>query len=577
MTKLFKYFKGSYFFDIAAPLMMLLEVMMDLQQPALMSKIIDIGVANGDKAYVLSTGIRMIIVAVLGLIGGAGCCLLSSVAAMSMGTRLRQAMFDKIQTLSFAELDKLKTSSLITRLTNDVTQVQNTVLMMLRIMVRAPLLVIGGIIMAMTINRQLSLIFAIAMPVLIIFVILIVKKSFPLFLKMQEKIDRVNTVMRENLLGVKVIKAFTGHEREEKRFKLSNDELVLWSTRAQKVTILLWPLTTMILNVSIVALLWFGGNMQISGQLKSGELIAFMNYLVQILNSLLMVVMLVINFSRAKVSADRVNEVLETQPSIVNPDTPDRIENHDIEFRNVYFGYNGSPEEYVLKNISFRAEPGETIGIIGGTGSGKSSLVSLIPRLYDVSEGAVLLGGTDVRSLSLEELRKSIGVVLQDSILFSGTIEENLKWGDENAEEELIEQSIRAAQAYDFIRDKEDGIRSIVEQRGKNFSGGQKQRLSLARTLLKNAKILILDDSTSAVDMATEAKIQSALENRKSSAIVIIIAQRISAIRDANQIIVLDEGEISAIGTHEQLLRSSDIYRSISVSQLGEEVLEHVG
>ncbi len=577
MIKLFKYLKGSYFFVVSAPLMMLLEVMMDLQQPTLMSDIVDIGIANGDKQYVIATGIKMIVVAVIGFIGGAGCCILSSVAAMAMGTRLRQSMFDKIQTLSFLELDKLKTSSLITRLTNDVTQVQNTVLMMLRIMVRAPLLVIGGIIMALTISPGLTLIFAVSMPVLLFFVVLIVKKSFPLFLKMQEKIDRVNTVMRENLLGVKVVKAFTGHVKEEQRFKQANDELVLWSTRAQKITVLLWPLLTLILNLSIIALLWFGGNMEIAGQLKSGDIMAFMNYLVQILMSLMMVVMLVINFSRAKVSADRVNEVLETEAAIKEPEKPVEIHNYDIEFKNVSFGYNNSPDEYILKNISFKAGSGETIGIIGGTGSGKSSLVSLIPRLYDASEGAVLLGGVNVKHLSLEDLRECVGVVMQDSILFSGTIEENLKWGDENSDDRAMEKAVRDAQAYEFVVAAEDGYKSTVEQRGKNFSGGQKQRLSIARTFLKNPKILILDDSTSAVDMATEAKIQAALNNKKQDTIVFLIAQRISAIRDADKILVLDEGEISAIGTHHELLMTSEIYRSIAVSQLGEEVLTNVG
>jgi ATP-binding cassette subfamily B protein len=576
MKKLFKYLKGSYVFTVAAPLMMLLEVMMDLQQPTLMSNIIDIGIANGDKQYILSTGLKMIMVALIGFVGGAGCCILSSFAAMAMGTRLRQGIFDKIQTLSFAELDKLKTSSLITRLTNDVTQVQNTVLMMLRIMVRAPLLVIGGIIMAMTISIKLTLIFAVAMPILLFFVIIIVRKSFPLFLKMQEKIDRVNTVMRENLLGIRVVKAFVGHEKEEQRFEVANSDLVKWSTKAQKITVLLWPLLTLILNLSIIALLWFGGNLQIAGELKAGDIMAFMNYLVQILMSLMMAVMLVINFSRAKVSADRVNEVLETEATIINPSQPVEISKYDVEFKNVYFGYNDSPDEYILKNISFRANQGETIGIIGGTGSGKSSLVGLIPRLYDATEGAVMLGGVNVKQLSIEKLRDNIGVVMQDSILFSGTVEENLKWGNEDSDEVAMEQAMHDAQAYEFISVLSDKYKSTVEQRGKNFSGGQKQRLSIARTFLKNPKILILDDSTSAVDMATEAKIQNTLFARQNETIVFIIAQRISAIREANKIIVLDEGEISAIGTHVELLQSNEIYRSIVVSQLGKEAVSNV-
>ena len=576
MQKLFRYLKGSYFFVIAAPLLMFVEVMMDLQQPTLMSDIIDVGIANGDKQYILATGLKMIIVALVGFVGGAGCCILSSFAAMAMGTRLRQAMFDKIQTLSFSELDKLKTSSLITRLTNDVTQVQNTVLMMLRIMVRAPLMVIGGIIMAMTISPGLTLIFAVSMPVLAFFVVLIVRKSFPMYLKVQEKIDRVNTVMRENLLGVKVVKSFAGHKKEEERFEAANDDLVKWSTVAQKITVLLWPLLTLILNMSIIALLWFGGNLVIGGELKSGNIMAFMNYLVQILMSLMILIMLIINFSRAKVSADRVNEVLETETTIKNAADPVEITDFDVEFRNVSFGYNHSPDEYVLKDISFKAGEGETIGIIGGTGSGKSSLVGLIPRLYDASEGAVIIGGADVRQLSLERLRENIGVVMQDSVLFSGTIEENLKWGNEDSGEEAMEQAIRDAQAYEFVWAAQDKYESLVEQRGKNFSGGQKQRLSIARTFMKKPRILILDDSTSAVDMATEAKIQDTLNKRHDNTIVFVIAQRISAIQSADKIIVLDEGKISAIGTHKDLVSTNEIYRSIVLSQLGEEAIANV-
>jgi ATP-binding cassette subfamily B protein len=383
--------------------------------------------------------------------------------------------------------------------------------------------------------------------------------------------------MRENLLGVKVVKAFVGHEKEEQRFKIANEDLIKWSTKAQKVTVLLWPLLTLTQNLSIVALLWFGGNLEISGALKPGDLMAFMNYLIQILMSMMMVIMLVINFSRAKVSADRVVEVLTIEPSIKNPEQPIKISNFNVEFRNVSFGYTHSPDEYVLKNISFKAQQGETIGIIGGTGSGKSSLVGLIPRLYDTNEGAVLIGGVDVKNLEIEALRDLIGVVMQESVLFSGTVEENLKWGNENIDEAIMEQALRNAEAYEFISTRQDKYNSIVEQRGSNFSGGQKQRLSIARTFLKNSKILILDDSTSAVDMVTEAKIQQALKIRQKDTIVFVIAQRISAIQEADKIIVLDEGEVSAIGTHDELIKSNEIYKSIAVSQLGEEIMSNVG
>lgn len=576
MRKLVKYLKGSYIVAIAAPLMMLVEVMMDLQQPALMAKIIDIGIANGDKQYIFSTGLKMIAAAFTGIAGGIGCIVLSSFAALGFGSRLRQGMFDKIQALSFAELDQLKIPSLITRLTNDVTQVQNTLLMMLRVMVRAPLLVIGGIIMALSISPRLTLIFAVAMPVLLFFVALIVRKSFPLFLKMQIKLDRVNTVMRENILGIRVVKAFVGHQTEKRRFQLANDDLVRWSTRAQKVTVLLWPLLTLVMNLSVVALLWFGGNMEISGELKSGDIMAFMNYLIQILNSMMMLVMLVINFSRAKVSADRVVEVLDTEASVKEPEKPVNMTAYDLEFRNVFFSYNQS-EEYILKNISFKADLGETIGIIGGTGAGKSSLVNLIPRLYDVSEGAVLIGGTDVRRYSIKTLREIVGIVMQESILFSGTVEDNLKWGNENMDERALDEALKNAQAYNFVSAMDNKYQSFLEQRGRNLSGGQKQRLSIARTLLKNPRILIFDDSTSAVDLATEAEIQNALNKRRRDAVVFIIAQRISSIRNADKIIVLDDGEISGIGTHEGLIKTNEIYRSIVASQLGEEAVANVG
>lgn len=576
MRKLVKYLKGSYIVAIAAPLMMLVEVMMDLQQPALMAKIIDIGIANGDKQYIFTTGLKMIAAAFTGIAGGIGCIVLSSFAALGFGSRLRQGMFDKIQALSFAELDQLKIPSLITRLTNDVTQVQNTLLMMLRVMVRAPLLVIGGIIMALSISPRLTLIFAVAMPVLLFFVALIVRKSFPLFLKMQIKLDRVNTVMRENILGIRVVKAFVGHQTEKRRFQHANDDLVRWSTRAQKVTVLLWPLLTLVMNLSVVALLWFGGNMEISGELKSGDIMAFMNYLIQILNSMMMLVMLVINFSRAKVSADRVVEVLDTEASVKEPEKPVNMTAYDLEFRNVFFSYNQS-EEYILKNISFKADLGETIGIIGGTGAGKSSLVNLIPRLYDVSEGAVLIGGTDVRRYSIKTLREIVGIVMQESILFSGTVEDNLKWGNENMDERALEEALKNAQAYNFVSAMDNKYQSFLEQRGRNLSGGQKQRLSIARTLLKNPRILIFDDSTSAVDLATEAEIQNALNKRRRDAVVFIIAQRISSIRNADKIIVLDDGEISGIGTHEGLIKTNEIYRSIVASQLGEEAVANVG
>ena len=422
MTKLLKYIKGNaIIYAILAPLMMFIEVIMDLNQPKLMSDIIDIGVANGDISYVLNIGFKMIVVAFIGILGGMLCGIFATLASMNMGKNIRQALFDKIQSLSFLEIDKFKTSSLITRLTNDVTQVQNMVMMALRGMVRSPLICLGGIIMSLTISIKLSMIFLIAIPLIILSVTLITSKSIPFFTEMQKKIDNVNLVMRENLLGVRVVKAFAIEDKVRQRFSNANEELMDTSIKAQEVTILLWPLVTLIMNLSVVAVLWFGGNYVNNGSLEVGKIMAFINYLVQIMGSLNMLVMIIINFSRAKVSAERINEVLDIESSIKDRENAEKIENFDVEFKDVYFKYN-KDGEYVLKDISFKASEGEKIGIIGPTGSGKSSLISLIPRLYDTTSGSVMIGNKDVRSLKIKDLRKIIGVVLQDTTLFSGSI-----------------------------------------------------------------------------------------------------------------------------------------------------------
>lgn len=576
MTKLLKYIKGSaIIYVILAPLMMFIEVIMDLNQPKLMSDIIDIGVANGDISYVLNIGFKMIVVAMLGILGGMLCGLFSTLASMKMGKNMRQGLFDKIQSLSFSEIDKFKTSSLITRLTNDVTQVQNMVMMVLRGMVRSPLICLGGIIMSLTISIKLSIIFLVVIPLIVVSVILITSKSIPFFIEMQKKIDNVNLVMRENLLGVRVIKAFVIEDKMRRRFSSANDELMDISIKAQSVTILLWPLVTLIMNLSVVAILWFGGNYVNNGSLEIGKIMAFINYLVQIMSSLNMLIMSIINFSRAKVSADRINEVLDVESSIKDREDADKISKFDVEFKDVYFKYN-KDSEYVLKGISFKASEGEKIGIIGPTGSGKSSLISLIPRLYDATSGSVMIGNKDVRNLKINDLRKIIGVVLQDTTLFSGSIADNLRFGMEDANEEMMDSATKDAQAFEFITSSNEGYNREVGQRGKNLSGGQKQRVSIARTLIKNPKILILDDSSSALDMATEAKLQNSIKNRVKDATVFLIAQRISAVIDSDKIIVLDNGEIVAIGTHKELIKNCEIYRSIAISQLGEEVVLNV-
>ena len=575
MLKLLKYLKGpAIFYAILAPLLMLLEVAMDLTLPTMLSNIVDIGIANSDINYVLTAGAKMILFAFLGLIGGVGCSIFSTIAAVNLWQKLRDGLFAKIQSLSFLELDHFKTSSLITRLTNDITQVQTMVMMGLRILVRAPLLCIGGLWMAYRLSQSLSIVFVITIPIILIFVAIVMSKSFPLFKTMQEKIDKVNNVMRENLLGVRVIKAFTMEHKQRDRFNEANDDLMSQSIRAQKIMIILNPVVMLLVNFSVIGVLWYGGYLVQDGLLETGKIMAFINYLTQIMMSMMMVIMISMNFSRAKASADRINEVFATNSSIQENEKTAELTNYDIEFKNVSFKYHEHSEE-VLKDISFKIKQGNQVGIIGGTGSGKSSLVNLIPRLYDVSEGEVLIGGQNVKTLSLSELRDKIGVVLQESILFSGTIASNFKFGYHEATQDELDDAAKDAQAMEFIQAKEDGYETVVEQRGKNLSGGQKQRVSIARTLIRDPKILILDDSSSALDMATESKLQRAIKERMKESTVIMIAQRISAVMDADQIIVLDQGEISGIGTHEELLKTNEIYRSIAISQLGEEAVNH--
>lgn len=559
---------------ILAPLSMLVEVFMDLQQPAFMSNIIDIGVANGDLAYVLSTGGRMIGCALLGVLGGAGCSVLSSYASLRVGSALRESLFAKIQTLSFAEIDRLETSSLITRMTNDVSQVQNMVASILRMLVRSPMLCIGGIIMAFRLSPRLALILCVALPILFASALFIMKKAIPLYTHVQARLDGVNTVMRENLLGVRVVKAFTMESQQFARFEKANDALTGDSIRAQRTTFLLMPTVTLIMNLSVVAVLWFGGNMEISGSLPTGRIIAFVNYTVQISNALVMLVNFIMNVSRAQASAARIQAVLDTQPTILQPEAPRLPAVGEIAFAHVGFRYDTGG--YVLRDLSFTIRPGERVGIIGATGCGKSTLVSLIPRLYDVTEGNIRIGGVDVREIPLDVLRQKVGIVMQNSLLFSGTVAENLRYGDEGATDETLWMAAQAAEAAAFLRERPEGLESPVEQRGRNFSGGQKQRLSIARTLLQAPEVLILDDATSAVDLATEARLHQAIRTLRGQATTLLIAQRIAAIMDCDTILVLEGGALLDQGRHEELMARCELYRSIAVSQLGEEVLQHV-
>lgn len=572
MLKLLRFLKGKAIIcAIIAPLMMIIEVSMDLCQPTLMASIIDVGVANNDKHYIFMVGGKMILAAVLGIIGGSGCTVFASIASMKLGQNLRQGLFNKVQTLSFSEIDTLKTSSLITILTNDVTQIQNMMLTALRIMVRSPFLCIGGIIMSYLLSPKLAAIYLIALPIIIIAVVIIMKMSLPLFSLLQTKIDNMNVVMRENILGVKVIKVFNIINKQLDRFNKANDDLKNVNIKAQNVNMILWPIVTLVMNLTVIGVLWFGGIMVKNNALQVGVIMAFINYTIQIMHSLIMSLNIVINFSRAKASADRINKVFSMSPAIQNKEAARDFEGYDIEFKNVAFKYNES-SEYVLKNINFSIKQGQKVGIIGSTGCGKSTLVSLICRLYDATSGEVLIGGVNVKDINLKQLRDNISFVTQENTIFSGTIEDNIKFGNLEADKNMLIDSSKDAEAYEFIMKKENSFDSSIEQRGQNLSGGQKQRICIARALLRNSKIFIMDDSTSALDMATEARLQNSIKKRSQDKTMIIIAQRISGVMDTDKIIVIDDGEISDIGNHEYLMKNNEIYRSIAVSQLGEDV-----
>ncbi|PQP86615.1 ABC transporter ATP-binding protein [Paenibacillus sp. AR247] len=558
---------------LLAPLLMLLEVSMDLLQPALMANIVNKGIVPGDLAYIERTGLLMIGVAVVGLLGGVGCTIFSTYASQHFGTDLRDHLFRKIQTFSFRNLDELKTGSLITRLTNDVVQLQTVVQMILR-SIRSPLLFLGSLILALWISPRLTLVLAVSIPVLVVFLVLLIRKSFPLFGRVQSMLDQVNGVLQENLAGIRVVKAFVRAGYERKRFAGANGEYTKEAISVNRLLGLNMPVMTLILNLSIVAVLWYGGALTRGGSLPAGDLIAYINYVTQLLFAMLMVSNMLTFISRARVSAARVQEVFNAQPDIVDPTGAQAKEPAaaDVVFENVSFGYGEHPHaDPVLSGISFTAKPGQTTAILGVTGSGKSSLVHLIPRLYDATGGRVLIGGTDVRAIPLDILRGMVGMTLQQSVLFRGTVLDNIRYGQPGAPLEEVTAAAKAAQAHDFIMQMPDGYETVIGQKGVNLSGGQKQRLSIARALLVKPRILILDDSTSAVDVGTESRIQAALKELMNRSTNIIIAQRISSVMEADQILVLENGSIAARGTHEELLRTSAIYQDIYRSQRKEE------
>jgi len=575
MKNLLVYLKPYWKVTLLAPILMFIEVVCDLMLPTLLASIVDNGVATGDLPYIFRTGGLMLGIALIGMVGGMGCTVTSSIASQNFGADLRSDLFRKIQSFSFFNIDRFKTSSLITRLTNDITQLQMVVLMSLRMMVRAPLLFLGGIIMAVSLNARLSLILVVVIPLLILVLVFTMSKSMPRFAKMQKMLDRVNAVVRENLAGVRVVKAFVREDHERSRFGMANDGLMQSALNAYNLVIVMMPVIMLIMNLSIVAVLWWGGVFVNSGEMEIGQVMAYINYIMQILFSLMMIGGILFFVTRASASAQRVNEVLETETDIHDVKDADfrPVSSGEVVFEDVSFGYGSSEEHLVLKGINLYAPPGKTVAILGATGAGKSTMVNLIPRFYDVTAGRVVVDGRDVRLIDLAVLRSGIGIVPQDTVLFSGSIKDNIRWGKNDATDEEIIEAAKIAQAHDFIMSFPAAYDTELGQRGVNLSGGQKQRIAIARAIIKKPPILILDDSTSAVDLVTEQRIQKGLKKYIKGCTVFIIAQRISSVMDADKIIILDEGRIAAEGTHEELIENSPLYQDIYNSQLGEGVV----
>lgn len=569
-SKLRTYMNGNWNMVVLSVAAMCLEVFCELRLPDIAGNIYDIGVnGDGGKAYVIKWGLLMLITAFIGMCGGLICMKTSAIASQGFAYRLRGALFNKISDFSFKNIDTFSTASLTTRLTNDVTMLQNIIMMSLRMLVRAPALILISAFYIFTINAKMSLIVLVILPVILIAVLIILKFGFPMFQKMQKKIDNVNRVVQENLIGIRVVKAYVREEHEKKKFEAASDELAAQGAKAAGLIVTAMPLMMLIFNAAIIFVYWKGGNNINEGVMTVGELTKFSNYLMQVLMSLVMVSMILIMVGRAKACSDRVKEVLDTEIDIKEPENPQTGSRQGkVEFKNVCFRYAADTSgDNILENINFTANPGEIIGIVGGTGCGKSSMVNLIPRLYDATEGQVLIDDIDVRDYDIKALRDMIGVVLQNNVLFSGTIEENIRWGNESATQEEITAACKAAQAHDFIMKQPDGYQTNLAQGGLNLSGGQKQRLCIARAMIKKPEILILDDSTSAVDTATEAKIRKSFYDELKDTTVFIIAQRISSVQDADRILVLDDGEIKGCGTHDELLQNNEIYQEIYHTQ----------
>ena len=568
IKKLAPYMKNYKKPLILAVLCAALEAIFELLIPLVMAQIVDVGITNKDIGYTIKMGLLMLCMALVSLSFGLMLSKFAAEAGQGFGAELRQAEYIKIQQYSFKNIEKFSTASLITRLTTDITMIQNSLTMGIKLLVRAPMMLICACILSVTISPQLAMIFLVSMPVLVISIGLIIKTVKPRFEEMQKKIDNINTIVQENLIGMRVVKSFVRQAKEREKFAKGNEELVKASEGAFGIVVLNMPVMQVVVFSSVIGILWFGGNMVYAGALTVGKLTSFMTYSFQILMSLMMISMVLMMLSRSVASATRIIEVLEEESDINEPANPVmEVKNGDIEFRNVNFKYEDDSDENNLENINITIKAGETVGIIGSTGSGKTSLVQLIPRLYDVTGGEVLLGGVNVKDYHVETLRNQVAMVLQKNTLFSGTIAENLRWGNAEASEAQIEAAAASSCVDEFIDRLPGRYEMHIEQGGVNVSGGQKQRLCIARALLKNPKVLILDDSTSAVDTATDAKIRKAFAEDLKDTTKIIIAQRVNSVCEADKIIVMDDGKINDIGTHEELMERCEIYKDVYKSQ----------
>ena len=569
LKKLFPYIGQFKKQSRLAPLFVALEVVFDILIPFMMSKIVDVGIASQDVGYIIRMCLLMVGAALLALVCGTLGTRFATLSATGFAMNLRRALFSKIQDFSFYNIDKFSTASLTTRLTTDIQFIQTMYQMLLRMFIRAPLMMICATFMALTINKELAVVFLVAIPVLAFFFAFITLKAHPRFVKMLAKVDSLNKSVQENLIAIRVVKAFVQRDYENAKFESAALDLQNAQRQAEKIVILNNPIMTLTMDACIIAILWFGGNKIIIGEMMPGALFSFLTYTTQIITALMLVSMVFTMFVISQASADRIVEVLEEKIDLTddngNPDL--RVKEGEIEFRDVNFSYVKSPDNLTLCDINLHIKPGEMIGIIGGTGSAKTTLVQLIPRLYDVLSGQVLVSGHDVREYKLNHLRDAVAMVLQKNVLFSGTIADNLRWGNENATDEELVRVCKVAQAHDFIMSFPDGYQTVLGQGGVNVSGGQKQRLCIARALLKNPKIIILDDSTSAIDTATELRFRKAFRENYRETTILMIAQRIQSIKDSDRILVMNEGKIDAFGTHDELIETNTIYREVFESQ----------